>query len=106
MLELYQAEWCPYSHRVRERLTELGVDFVTRQVAPRRPDRADMEAATGCVGIPVLLTEAGEAIEGDAAIIAFLNANYGRGEDWETGHQAQEAAHPTLRQGASRDPHR
>jgi glutaredoxin len=27
MLQLYQTEWCPASRRVREHLTELGVDF-------------------------------------------------------------------------------
>jgi glutaredoxin len=32
-VELFQAEWCPYSHRVRQRLTELGLDFTARQVA-------------------------------------------------------------------------
>ena len=26
MPELYQTEWCPASRRVRERLTELGLD--------------------------------------------------------------------------------
>lgn len=30
MLELWQTEWCPASHRVRERLTEPGVDYVVR----------------------------------------------------------------------------
>ena len=25
-MELYQAEWCPHSHKVRQRLTELGLD--------------------------------------------------------------------------------
>jgi glutaredoxin len=30
MIELYQAEWCPHSHHVRQRLTEHGVDFVAR----------------------------------------------------------------------------
>ena len=47
MLELWQTEWCPASRRIRERLTELGVDYVTRQVpvdkeqrvALRRDDR-------------------------------------------------------------------
>jgi hypothetical protein len=32
VLELWQTEWCPASRRIRERLTELGVDYVTRQV--------------------------------------------------------------------------
>ena len=34
MLTLYQAEWCPFSSAVREVLTELGLDFVARQVEP------------------------------------------------------------------------
>ena len=33
MLELWQTEWCPASRRVRQRPTELGVDYRTRQVA-------------------------------------------------------------------------
>jgi len=28
MLELYQTEWCPASRRVRERLTELSLDYL------------------------------------------------------------------------------
>jgi len=36
MLELYQAEWCPSSRRVRQRLTELGLDHVSRQVPAQR----------------------------------------------------------------------
>ena len=103
MLELYQAEWCPHSHRVRERLTELGVDFVARQVAPRRFQREEMRAAVGTDAIPSLCTEDGEVITGDEAIIAYLVEHYGRGEDWEEGHQTMELRHPTLRQGASRD---
>ena len=52
-LELFQAEWCPFSHRVRTRLTELGVDVVLRQVAADRKERTAMAAATGgAVGSP------------------------------------------------------
>jgi hypothetical protein len=40
MIELYQAEWCPHSHPVRQRLTELGLDFVARQ-NERYAERAD-----------------------------------------------------------------
>lgn len=32
MLELWQTEWCPASRRVRQRLTELGIDYLIRQV--------------------------------------------------------------------------
>ena len=27
MIKLYQAEWCPFSHRIRAKLTELGIDY-------------------------------------------------------------------------------
>ena len=32
LFELYQTEWCPASRRVRRAVTELGVDYVIRQV--------------------------------------------------------------------------
>jgi glutaredoxin 3 len=101
VLQLYQAEWCPYSHRVRERLTELNLDFVARQVEPKRDQRAAMREAVGSDAIPVLLTEENEAIVGDDDILEFLDRRYGRGA-WATGHQDQEQRHPPLRQGASR----
>jgi glutaredoxin len=39
MLTLYQAEWCPYSSRVRQRFTELGVTFAAVPVPAERADR-------------------------------------------------------------------
>ena len=101
VLELYQAEWCPYSHRVRERLTELGVDFVAHQVAPRPEEREKMRAATGSDSIPVLVAEDGRTLTETDEILAFLDETYAP-SDWERGHQAQERRHPPLQQGASR----
>lgn len=72
MLTLYQAEWCPFSSSVRERLTELGVDFIARQVAPWPEQRSDLVARTGTDQIPVLETEEGEHLEGTRAIFAYL----------------------------------
>ena len=46
-MELYQAEWCPHSHRVRQRLTELGVDFVAHQVPADPAERERMRRAVG-----------------------------------------------------------
>ena len=54
-IELYQAEWCPHSHRVRQRLTELGLDFVARQVPVDPAERAELEGATGRRSIPTLV---------------------------------------------------
>jgi glutaredoxin 3 len=75
-VELFQAEWCPHSHRVRERLTELGVDFTARQVPAEPDEREAMREATGTDEIPVLVTDEGEVVEGDDAILEHLNGRY------------------------------
>jgi glutathione S-transferase len=72
MLELYQAEWCPSSRRVRQRLTELGLDYVSRQVAARREARIALRQAVGADTIPALRLENGAAIVGAGNILAYL----------------------------------
>jgi glutathione S-transferase len=67
MLILFQAEWCPFSAAVRERLTELGLDFLARQVEPWPEQRAGLEE------IPVLETEQGERFIGTRSIFRFLS---------------------------------
>ena len=55
MLQLFQTEWCRGSQRVRQRLTELGLDFVARQV-PEDPEERDvLEFHTGVRSVPVLV---------------------------------------------------
>jgi glutathione S-transferase len=85
MLTLYQAEWCPYSSAVRERLTELGIDFIAKQVAPRQKDRE------GEHEIPLLENGDGERFEGTDEIFEYL-AGLVPGE-WEHDHRAQYRAH-------------
>jgi len=75
MLELWQTEWCPASHRVRERLTELGVDYVTRQVPVEREQRTALLAETGADLIPALVIEDGAALVGEEAIDAWLDVH-------------------------------
>jgi len=36
VLELFQTEWCPGSRRIRQRLTELGLDYLNHQVPVER----------------------------------------------------------------------
>ena len=73
MLELWQSEWCPASHRVREHLTELGVDYLTRQVPVEKDARVALRDATGDDVIPALVLEDGSALVGEEAIDAYLN---------------------------------
>ena len=72
MLNLFQAEWCPYSAAVRERLTELGIDFVARQVEPWPEQRAELAALVAEPSIPVLQTDDGQIFAGPEQIFAYL----------------------------------
>ena len=79
-LELWQAEWCPSCRRVRERLTELGVSFIARQVQAAREQREELEAMSGQSAIPVLRA-GGQVLCGEEAIFAFLERSYEEGPD-------------------------
>jgi glutaredoxin len=94
MLELYQAEWCPHSHKVRQRLTELGVPFIARQVAPEADDRDEMRAATGSDTIPVLILDDGTVLARDAEeIVAELDRLYPEPDDAAAHREYGAAAH-------------
>ena len=67
MLTLFQAEWCPFSAAVRQRLTELGLDFVARQVEPKPEQRHDVDE------IPVLQTPEGDRYTGTSEIFGYLS---------------------------------
>lgn len=92
MFQLYQAEWCPYSHRVRQRLTELGIDYVTRQVAADRERRDELEAATGARSIPALLLDNGTAMSDTQQILAYLDGLDAEDEE-SARHRERAAAH-------------
>ena len=74
-MKLYQAEWCPFSHRVRAKLTELGIDYEIVNVPASTKNRAELEEVAGTRAIPVLvdgewvITDSGEAIY-------YLEQNY------------------------------
>jgi glutaredoxin 3 len=70
--ELWQTEWCPASRRVRQRLTELGIDYVVRQVPVEKDDRVVLRERTGTDSIPVLVTPTGEIVAEEDAILAHL----------------------------------
>ena len=86
---LYQAEWCPFSSAVRERLTELGIDFIAKQVAPWPEDRE------GGHEIPLLVTEDGEQFEGTDAIFDYLVGFDSAG--WEREHRERYLEHEGAR---------
>lgn len=75
LVELWQAEWCPHSHRVRLRLTELGIPFVARQVSVDRAERQLLEQQTGSSSIPTFVDGA-TIVSGAEEILAHLDAAF------------------------------
>jgi glutathione S-transferase len=73
MLELWQTEWCPASRRVRQRLTELEVDYLVRQVPVEKAEREALLHVTGSDVIPALVLDGGEVVVGEEAILRRLD---------------------------------
>ena len=86
MLELYQAESCPHSQDVRERLTELGLSYVVHN--PRLPGteggdvlneftHQELTDRGGEDQIPFLVdTRRGHSLYGSEDIVAYLEDHY------------------------------
>jgi len=85
MLELYQSEGCPYSGKVRQKLSELGVSYVAHN--PRLPGDVggdvtndathDELTAGGEDQIPYLVdTEHEVAMYGSDDIVDYLDEQY------------------------------
>lgn len=82
MITLYQSEWCFYSHRVRQVLTELGLTYMTVNVPAAREERAELMAIAGQDSAPVLID--GDKVFGESdEIIKYLRATYPAPEDAE-----------------------
>lgn len=80
MLTLYETEWCPDSHRIRQLLTELRLTYTAVNVAADREQRPEVVAVSGQSGVPVLLDGDKVFAEPDDAL-AYLRATYPRPED-------------------------
>lgn len=78
-LELHQYEGCPYSRKVRERLHELCLEFVVRNVAKGSPARAALVARGGKMQVPFLVDPNGAvALYESDDILDYLDAVYAR----------------------------
>jgi glutaredoxin/uncharacterized protein (DUF302 family) len=78
MIKLYQAEWCPFSHRIRAKLTELGIDYEAVNVSASADKRAELKEITGNSTIPVL-TDGEKVFSDSREILSYL------GEEYESG---------------------
>ena len=75
MIQLYQAEWCAFSYRVRAKLTELGVPYQAINVAAEGQERTEVKELTASTAVPVLVD--GEKVISDSSqIVSYLEAKY------------------------------
>lgn len=82
MITLYQAEWCPYCHLVRQTLTELGLTYTAVNVPFERSERHAIVDISGQDGVPVLVD--GETVlTASAEIVTHLRATYPPSADAE-----------------------
>lgn len=80
MITLYETEWCPDSHRVRQLMTELGLTYMAINVAADREQRPEVVAVSGQSGVPVL--QDGDKVFTDPDdMLQYLSATYPRPDD-------------------------
>lgn len=80
MLELYQFEACPYSKKVREKMSELEIDCLLRNVSRDKSKRERLIQVSGQDGVPTLIdSNLDLTIPGDEdKIIQHLEKYYGQ----------------------------
>ena len=99
MLELWQTEWCPASRRIRQRLTELGIDYLIHQVPVEKEQRVALRRATGTETIPALVFDNGEIALGEESILRLLSDTVPEpGEAEAHRHKAEKARRRYLRE--------
>ena len=75
LLELYQFEGCPFCGKVRQKMTELGLDFIARQVDPN--NRTRVEEVSGQEDVPVLVdSNTNTTMPESDDIVKYLEEHY------------------------------
>ena len=78
LMKLYQADWCPFSQRVKRRLEELGILYIPVKVPRDKAMREDLFRVSGQRGIPTLVDDEVIIADDDDAIIAYLEGRFER----------------------------
>jgi len=79
-LELFQFEVCPYCRKVREALTELDLDYVSRSGACGASSRTELVTRGGKALFPYLVDpNTGVEMYESEDIVDYLHATYGKG---------------------------
>ncbi|MFB6298765.1 MAG: glutathione S-transferase N-terminal domain-containing protein [Halobacteriales archaeon] len=80
-LELYELPGCPYCAKVKDKLAELDIEYVSHEVPSAHSERTEVEAVSGQTGVPVLVDKK-HGIDGmpeSDDIVEYLEKTYGNG---------------------------
>jgi glutaredoxin 3 len=75
-LTLYNASWCWYCERVREKLDQLGLKYELIEVPVRHSERTEVTRISGQSSVPVLV-DGDTVLDDDDVIIPYLERTYG-----------------------------
>ena len=75
-LRLYNAAWCWYCRRVRDKLDELGLDYEVVEVPIPHSQRREVIEVSGQTSVPVLV-DGDTVLDDDDIIIPYLERTYG-----------------------------
>ena len=80
MMKLYQREDCPFSQKVRGKLTELGLSYLAINVPADPRARAELIELCGQAATPVLVDDDddGRVVTDADTIVAYLQGRYGK----------------------------
>jgi len=78
-LELYELPGCPYCAKVKTKLDELGLEYVSHEVPRSHSERTEVKEVSGQTGVPVLV-DPDHDVDGMSEsddIVAYLDETYG-----------------------------
>ncbi|MGM0591888.1 MAG: glutathione S-transferase N-terminal domain-containing protein [Halobacteriota archaeon] len=78
-LVLYELQGCPFCVKVKNKLSELGLEYESRMVPAAHAQRTEVKEVSGQTGVPVLVDEE-HGVEGmpeSDDIVAYLEETYG-----------------------------
>ena len=78
-LVLYELPGCPFCAKVKNKLSELGLEYESHEVPRSHSQRTEVEEISGQTGVPVLVDEEHgvDAMPESDDIVAYLEKTYG-----------------------------
>lgn len=80
-VELYELDGCPFCAKVKDKLTDLDLEYESHMVPSSKAERDEVAEVSGQRGVPVLVDE-DHGVEGmpeSDDIVAYLEETYGDG---------------------------